>query len=234
MVRSSFRPHSPPVVDEGGGPGAPVIHSIERAGPRVQRGGKCFSGRPGESADDPNKGKQGADNHVAEDHVEQQLFIGPPRAVAFAVEFSRGCAREPGVEEVGSTAVPERDLVPCWLHGVLTAPQVRGPTRGPAPRIAARRGSRSGCPTNPRRLEYTRHVRAGAALDGKRSVPSMMKEGDPRNDTAVASASVVISVTVSVAGSMPSSSNALANSSRAERLWGQPGMVSSSMCMASL
>ena len=66
--------------------------------------------------------KQGADDHVAENHVEEQFLVGPTGSVAASPKIRVPGVLQPGIEVVAGTAVAGQDFRLCWFHAVPCAP----------------------------------------------------------------------------------------------------------------
>jgi hypothetical protein len=66
---------------------------VERAPGGVEHGGEASAHRRRQPAEQADEAEQHAHDHEAEDHVEQQLLVRPPGALAAAAQIggvSRG------------------------------------------------------------------------------------------------------------------------------------------------
>jgi hypothetical protein len=61
--------------------GAEVVDDVERSGRGVQQTGERSAGGARQPGEGSQQGQENAKEHVAEEHVEQQLLVGPARAV---------------------------------------------------------------------------------------------------------------------------------------------------------
>jgi hypothetical protein len=86
---------------------AQVVDQVERAASGVQQAGVGLAGGVGEQAEDADQDQQGADDQVAEQHVEQQFLVGPLRAVRVPPQVRRcrvgdqAAEVEPGLVHLG-------------------------------------------------------------------------------------------------------------------------------------
>jgi hypothetical protein len=62
-----------------GGAGVEVVDEVERLGGGVEQAGAAAAEPAGQPPEGSHQGQQSPDDHVAEQHVEQQLLVGPLR-----------------------------------------------------------------------------------------------------------------------------------------------------------
>jgi len=86
------------VVDEGGGVRAVVVDEVERTGCGVEKAGVDEADSIRKSPKHTNEWEKALHDHVAEHHMEQQLFVGPARTPR---------RRRPSV---GTLRVPEQSV----------------------------------------------------------------------------------------------------------------------------
>ena len=67
------------VVDEGGGARAVIVDEVERTGCGVEKAGVDAADSIRKSPQYTNEWEKALHDHVAEHHMEQQLFVGPAR-----------------------------------------------------------------------------------------------------------------------------------------------------------
>jgi hypothetical protein len=79
--------HSLPRVEARAGTGAPIVDDVEGGGSGVEHCGEGSTDRVRQAADESDQRQQSAHHHVAEHHVEEQLSVRPPGAVAGSGEF---------------------------------------------------------------------------------------------------------------------------------------------------
>ena len=130
--------HAPGRDDPGAHAGAQVVDQVEWPVRGVQDPGEGFAGPVGEQAEDAHEDQQSADDQVAEQHVEQQLLVGPPGPLRRPAQI-RGSRVAGKPVEVGSGLV---DLGPhcspvqgsgmrvrCCSHGGFLAGDRSGSRR---------------------------------------------------------------------------------------------------------
>ena len=83
---------------QGAGAGAQVVDQVERPVRGVQQFRERFAGPVGEQAEDADEDQERADDQVAEQHVEQQLLVGPPGPVRWLAQVRGTCVADEPVE----------------------------------------------------------------------------------------------------------------------------------------
>jgi hypothetical protein len=71
---------------------------VERLVRGVEQSGERFAGPVGEQAEDADEDQERADDQVAEQHVEQQLLVGPPGPIGWPVQVRGGRVADELVE----------------------------------------------------------------------------------------------------------------------------------------
>ena len=124
------RGHAPGRDEAGASAGAEVVDQVERPLRGVQQPGEHPAGRVREQAEDAGKDQQRADDQVAEQHVEQQLLVGPPGPVRRPAQVRGSSVADkpaevgPGLVHLGADRGPVQGggmRVRCWSHGGFLA-----------------------------------------------------------------------------------------------------------------
>ena len=76
----SAEPAHPAAVEVEGAPARPhVVDPVEGHPAAVQEAGEAVTDPRRQHAHDPDEREEPSDDEEAEDHVEQELLVGPPR-----------------------------------------------------------------------------------------------------------------------------------------------------------
>ena len=76
--------HPPASERSATAPGPEIVHEVERLGCRIEHGCEGLADAAGLTAKEADQRQEAADDHVAEQHVEQQLTVVPARAIGAA------------------------------------------------------------------------------------------------------------------------------------------------------
>lgn len=133
--------HAPVVVHGSRGAGAEVIDWVEQCGSGIEQTAEGRPRRWRATHQHMHQGQQCAHNHVPENHMEQQLLIGPPSAVAAPFQVAGVRRREEAAQHLQIVVVVLGNACSSPIHVPTSQAAVRaGPATGGAHRTLVRLG----------------------------------------------------------------------------------------------